>query len=221
MDELPVAPPDPTPRPAADDAKDQTYMLAALSPKTLQRLRFPLGELTKPEVRAIAREHDLPVADKADSQDLCFIAGTGRERFLAKHGGLKERPGDVLDAAGAKLGEHRGHFHYTVGQRRGLPVQRPEPLYVLSTDAKSNTITLGPREALATQRVNLRGIRLHAGDATAVDGVRLRYHARIVPCRLEPGGSVSLHEPFSAPAPGQTAVLLSGDVVIGCATIAA
>lgn len=207
-------------RAAADDAKDQTYMLAALSRKTLRRLRFPLGELTKPEVRAIAREHELPVADKADSQDLCFIAGTGRERFLAKHGGLREKPGDVLDARGQKLGEHRGHFHYTVGQRRGLPVQRPEPLYVLGTDAKSNTITLGPREALETDRVNLKGIRLHGRDATAVDGVRLRYHARIVPCRLEPN-AVALHEPFSAPAPGQTAVLLSGDVVIGCATIAA
>jgi tRNA-specific 2-thiouridylase len=208
-------------RAAADDAKDQTYMLAALGRRTLERLRFPLGELSKPEVRAIAREHDLPVASKPDSQDLCFLAGTGRERFLARHGGLRERPGAVLDAAGNTLGTHRGHFHYTVGQRRGLPVQRPEPLYVLGTDARSNTITLGPRDALDVTDVPLRGIRLHGdADATAVDGVRLRYHARIVPCRLEPAGVV-LHEPFSAPAPGQTAVLLSGDVVIGCATIAA
>jgi tRNA-uridine 2-sulfurtransferase len=204
-------------RAAADDAKDQTYMLAALGRATLRRLRFPLGELTKPEVRALAREHDLPVASKPDSQDLCFLAGTGRERFLARHGGLRERPGDVLDPAGAVLGRHRGHFHYTVGQRRGLPVQRPEPLYVLETDARSNTITLGPREALDVDRVPLRGIRLHR-DAAEVDGVRLRYHARIVPCRLEPT-EVVLDEPFSAPAPGQTAVLLAGDVVIGCATI--
>jgi tRNA-specific 2-thiouridylase len=204
-------------RAAADDAKDQTYMLAALGRRTLGRLRFPLGEITKPEVRAIAREHDLPVASKPDSQDLCFLAGTGRERFLARHGGLREREGDVLDADGAVLGRHRGHFHYTVGQRRGLPVQRPEPLYVLDTDARANTITVGPREALDVQRVPLRGIRLHR-DASAVDGVRLRYHARIVPCRLEPDG-VALSEPFSAPAPGQTAVLLAGDVVIGCATI--
>jgi tRNA-specific 2-thiouridylase len=204
-------------RAAADDAKDQTYMLAALGRATLRRLRFPLGELTKPEVRALAREHDLPVASKPDSQDLCFLAGTGRERFLARHGGLRERPGDVLDPAGAVLGRHRGHFHYTVGQRRGLPVQRPEPLYVLETDARANTITLGPRAALDVDRVPLRGVRLHA-DAAAVDGVRLRYHARIVPCRLEPT-EVVLDEPFSAPAPGQTAVLLAGDVVIGCATI--
>jgi tRNA-specific 2-thiouridylase len=207
-------------RAAADDAKDQTYMLAALGRRTLARLRFPLGELTKPEVRALAREHELPVADKADSQDLCFLAGTGRERFLARHGNLSERPGDVLAQDGTHLGTHRGHFHYTVGQRRGLPVQRPEPLYVLATDARSNTITLGPREALDVTHVALKGIRLHGRDAAAVDGVRLRYHARIVPCRLEPG-AVALGEPFSAPAPGQTAVLLSGDVVIGCATIAA
>jgi tRNA-specific 2-thiouridylase len=204
-------------RAAADDAKDQTYMLAALGRRTLGRLRFPLGELTKPEVRALAREHELPVASKPDSQDLCFLAGTGRERFLARHGGLRERPGDVLDAGGAPIGRHRGHFHYTVGQRRGLPVQRAEPLYVLETDARANTITLGPRDALDVDRVALRGIRLHR-DAAAVDGVRLRYHARIVPCRLQ-AGAVVLGEPFSAPAPGQTAVLLAGDVVIGCATI--
>jgi tRNA-specific 2-thiouridylase len=206
-------------RAAADDAKDQTYMLAALGRRTLARLRFPLGELTKPEVRAIAREHDLPVASKPDSQDLCFLAGTGRERFLARHGGLRETPGDVLDAAtGAILGTHRGHFHYTVGQRRGLPVQRPEPLYVVRTDARANTITLGPRAALEVDRVALRGIRLHGRDASEVDGVRLRYHSAVVPCRLEPG-AVALERPFSAPAPGQTAVLLAGDVVIGCATI--
>lgn len=204
-------------RAAADDAKDQTYMLAALGRPTLERLRFPLGELSKPEVRAIAREHDLPVASKPDSQDLCFLAGTGRERFLERHGGLRERPGDVLDAEGVVLGTHRGHFHYTVGQRRGLPVQRPEPLYVVGTDAHANTITLGPRTALDVEFVALRGVRLHR-DASEVDGVRLRYHARVVPCRLEPGG-VALAEPFSAPAPGQTAVLLAGDVVIGCATI--
>ncbi|MCW2986488.1 MAG: mnmA, partial [Conexibacter sp.] len=205
-------------RAAADDAKDQTYMLAALGRRTLARLRFPLGELTKPQVRALAREHDLPVASQPDSQDLCFLAGTGRERFLARHGGLRERDGDVLAADGAVLGRHRGHFHYTVGQRRGLPVQQAEPLYVLQTDARANTVTVGPREALEVDRVALRGIRLHR-DAAEVDGVRLRYHARIVPCRLEPAG-VALAEPFSAPAPGQTAVLLAGDVVIGCATIA-
>jgi tRNA-specific 2-thiouridylase len=205
-------------RMAADPAKDQTYMLAALGRATLARLRFPLGELTKPQVRALAREHALPVAGKPDSQDLCFLAGTGRERFLARHGGLRERPGDVLDAGGRVLGRHRGHFNYTVGQRRGLGVHAPEPLYVVRTDARANTVTVGPRDALQTDAVALRGVRLHRA-ADAVDAVKLRYRAAPVPCRLE-GDTALLGAPFSAPAPGQTAVLLAGDVIVGCATIA-
>jgi tRNA-specific 2-thiouridylase len=204
-------------RAAADPAKDQTYMLAALARATLQRMRFPLGELTKPRVREIAREHALPVADKPDSQDLCFLAGTGRARFLARHGGVSERPGDIVDRAGRVLGRHRGHFLFTVGQRRGLGVHAPEPLYVLDTDARANTVTVGPKAALAVDRVALRGVRLHR-DAEAVDGVRLRYHAAVLPCRLQ-DDAVLLSEPFSAPAPGQTAVLLAGDVVVGSATI--
>jgi tRNA-specific 2-thiouridylase len=204
-------------RAAADPAKDQTYMLAALSRATLQRMRFPLGELTKPRVRELAHAHGLAVADKPDSQDLCFLAGTGRERFLQRHGGMRERPGDVVDRSGEVLGRHRGHFHFTVGQRRGLGVHAVEPLYVLGTDARSNTVTVGPKAALDVDRVALRGVRLHR-DAAAVDGVRLRYHAPILPCRLE-DDAVLLSEPFSAPAPGQTAVLLAGDVVVGSATI--
>jgi len=204
-------------RAAADPAKDQTYMLAALSRATLRRMRFPLGELTKPRVRELAREHALSVAEKPDSQDLCFLAGTGRERFLARHGGMGERPGDVVDRSGQVLGRHRGHFHFTVGQRRGLGVHATEPLYVLGTDARANTVTVGPRAALDVDRVALRGVRLHR-DAGAVDGVRLRYHAAVLPCRLEED-AVVLSQPFSAPAPGQTAVLLAGDVVVGSATI--
>jgi tRNA-specific 2-thiouridylase len=204
-------------RAAADPAKDQTYMLAALSAATLQRMRFPLGELTKPRVREIAREHALTVAEKPDSQDLCFLAGTGRQRFLERHGGIRERPGDVVDRSGQVLGRHRGHFHFTVGQRRGLGVHATVPLYVLGTDARANTVTVGPKAALDVDRVALRGVRLHR-DAGAVDGVRLRYHAAVLPCRLQ-DDAVVLSQPFSAPAPGQTAVLLAGDVVVGSATI--
>jgi tRNA-specific 2-thiouridylase len=204
-------------RAAADPAKDQTYMLAALSRATLQRMRFPIGELTKPEVRALAREHGLAVAEQPDSMDLCFLAGTGRERFLERHGGMRERPGDLIDRSGTVLGRHHGHFHFTVGQRRGLGAHGPEPVYVLATDARANTVTVGPKAALAVDRVRLRGVRLHR-EAGAVDGVRLRSHAAVVPCRLE-DDAVVLSSPFSAPAPGQTAVLLAGDVVVGSATI--
>src|SRR5919199_3953136 len=164
-------------RRAADAAKDQSYMLAALARATLDRLRFPLGELRKPEVREIAGEHGLPVASKADSQDLCFLAGTGRARFLAKHGALRERPGDIVDRAGRRLGRHRGHHHFTVGQRRGLRIGgEDEPLYVLRTDPRANTVTVGPKAALATTTVSLRGVRLHA-DETEVDAVKLRYRS--------------------------------------------
>lgn len=205
-------------RAAADGDKDQSYMLAGLSRETLARLRFPLGELTKPQVRALAAEHGLEVAQKADSQDLCFLAGTHRARFLARHGGLREQPGDIVDREGRVLGRHKGHFHYTVGQRRGLGVHAPEPLYVLATDARTNTVTVGPREALATDRVRLSGLRLHR-DADEVDAVKLRYRADPVPARLR-GDVVELERPFPGAAPGQTAVLLAGDVIIGCATIA-
>ncbi|MGZ8634742.1 MAG: tRNA 2-thiouridine(34) synthase MnmA, partial [Solirubrobacteraceae bacterium] len=205
---------------AADPAKDQAYMLAGLSRATLARLRFPLGDLDKAQVRALAAEHDLPVASKPDSQDLCFLAGTGRAAFLARHGGLGERPGDVVDVAGRVLGRHRGAHRFTVGQRRGLDVGgTPEPLYVVRTDTGANTVTVGPRAALVTAGVRVRDARLHA-PASEVRAVKLRSHAPAVPCTLR-GDTIELHEPVDGTAPGQTAVFLRGDAVLGCATIAA
>ena len=202
---------------AVDPAKDQTYMLAALHRDALARLRFPLGEHTKAHVRALAQQAGLEVADKPESQDLCFLAGTGREVFLARHGGLRERPGDIVDRAGRVLGRHRGHHGFTVGQRKGLGVAATEPLYVLATDARANTVTVGTRAELATSTVRVRGLRLHGAEP---DAVRLRYHAPALGCRLE-GNRIHLDEPFDGAAPGQTAVFLRGDAVVGCATIAA
>jgi tRNA-specific 2-thiouridylase len=196
-------------RRAADPAKDQTYMLAALGRGSLARLRFPRGDLPdKAAVREIARAAGLPVAGKADSQDLCFLAGTGRARFLARHGGLRERPGDILDRGGRRLGRHRGHHHFTVGQRRGLGIGgEDEPLYVLATDARANTVTVGPRTALATTTVPVRGVRLHT-DAAEVDAVKLRYRSPAVACRLD-AETLRLAEP------------VHGVAVVGCATIVA
>ena len=213
-------------RAAADPAKDQTYMLAAVSPRTLSRLRFPLGDLTKPQVRALAAEADLPVASKAESQDLCFLAGTGKTAFLARHGDVRDTPGDLVDQAGRVLGRHDGHHRFTVGQRKGLRLAAPEPLYVLAKDAASNRVTVGPRSALATRAVSVRGARLlRAG--TEVDAVKLRYRSRAVPCRVADDVGPGLHKrlelalevPVDGAAPGQTACLLSGDVVVGYGTI--
>jgi tRNA-uridine 2-sulfurtransferase len=208
----------------ADAAKDQSYMLAALPPELLGRLAFPLTEMTKAEVRAVAEHHRLPVARKAESQDLCFLAGQGKRGFLRRHGGLRDRDGAVLDRAGRTLGRHRGHHNFTVGQRRGIGVSADEPLYVIATDAAANTVTVGTRADLQTRRIDVRDAVLHR-DGARVDGVRLRYHSRTLPARVEaaagrhPALSIELGEAFTAASPGQTAVLLAGEAVVGHGTI--
>ena len=210
-------------RTAVDPAKDQSYMLAAVAPATLARLRFPLGGLTKPEVRALAREAGLAVADKRESQDLCFLAGTGKAAFLARHGGVRDRPGAILDRAGREVGGHAGAHHFTVGQRKGIGVAAAEPLYVLATDARANTVTVGPRAALAAGSVAVRDAVLHRPE-DEVDRVKLRYRARPLPCRVTAHGNrtltVALDEPADGPAPGQVACLMRGDVVVGHGVIA-
>jgi tRNA-uridine 2-sulfurtransferase len=186
-------------------------------------MRFPLAELTKPEVRAIAAERGLEVAGRAESQDLCFLAGEGKRGFLRRHAGLGERRGAIVTREGAVVGEHAGQHEFTVGQRRGLGIGGGEPRYVLRTDAASNTVTVGPREALETGAVRIHGVRLHR-DAARVDGVRLRYHSPVRACgvRVEGGGeaTVELAEPAARVAPGQLACLLDGDLVVGHGTIA-
>jgi len=211
---------------ASDRAKDQSYMLAALPPALLERVRFPLTELSKPEVREIAARHGLSVARKPESQDLCFLAGQGKQKFLRRHAGLGEREGKVLDRAGRAIGRHRGHHNFTVGQRRGIGVSSPEPLYVLATDAAANTVTVGTREDLATRRVRIRDAVLHR-DGSRVDAVKLRYHATAVPAAVGAAGrgghaelELELGEPFDAASPGQAAVLLSGEAIVGHGTIA-
>jgi tRNA-uridine 2-sulfurtransferase len=212
---------------ASDQAKDQSYMLAALPPTLLHRLRFPLTELTKPEVREIAARHDLSVARKPESQDLCFLAGQGKAKFLRRHGGLGDREGAVLDRAGRAIGRHRGHHNFTVGQRRGIGVSADEPLYVVATDAEDNTVTVGGRKEIEAHAVRLRNAILHR-DGGSVDAVRLRYRSRPVPAAAiaaETGRHgelrVELAEAFAGAAPGQTAVLMAGEAIVGHGTIAA
>jgi tRNA-uridine 2-sulfurtransferase len=211
---------------AADANKDQSYMLAALSPGLLRRVRFPLVELTKPEVREIAARHELAVAKKPESQDLCFLSGQGKGDFLRRHGGLREREGDVVDRSGKAIGRHRGHHNFTVGQRRGIGGGAEEPMYVLATDAAANTVTVGPRRDLMARTVRLRNAVLHR-EGDAVDAVCLRYRSHPVPAAIaaaDAGGyaelQVELGEDFAGASPGQTAVLLRGEAIVGHGTIA-
>jgi len=214
-------------RTARDVAKDQSYVLSGLTRESLARLRFPLGELNKGQVREIAREAGLSVAGRRDSQDLCFLAGTRQRTFLERHGGLGPRPGSILDGDGAVLGEHVGAHVYTIGQRHGLGLAAREPLFVLATDTQANTVTVGPRTALLASEVPIRDTVLHR-EAHCVDGVRVRAHGRRFPCRIDgdlPAGRYSraglmMDEPVERTAPGQLACLYAGDVVVGYGTIA-
>jgi tRNA-specific 2-thiouridylase len=211
---------------ALDEAKDQTYMLSGVRAETLARLRFPLADLTKPRVRELAAAAGLPVASKTESQDLCFLAGEGKRSFLERHGGLEDRPGEIVDADGSVLGRHRGFHNFTVGQRRGIGVGGGHPLYVLQTGADSNRVVVGSREDLARRRVRVRNALLRRpGDR--VDRVKLRYRARPIECEVRaPAGRhaelwLELGEAAYGVAPGQTACLMDGELVVGHATIAA
>jgi tRNA-specific 2-thiouridylase len=209
-------------RTATDANKDQSYMLARLEPAHLERLSFPLGGLTKEAVRALARYTGLPVADKRESQDLCFVAGLGGRAFLRRHGGTRlRRAGEIVDRDGRVLGRHDGQHNFTVGQRRGLRLSSPEPMYVLQKNAETGRVTVGPRDALLATRVPLADVRLHRGPE-AVDSVRLRYRAAPIRCRMRENGGqleLELERAATAVAPGQLACLMRGDCVVGEGTI--
>jgi tRNA-specific 2-thiouridylase len=212
-----------------DVAKDQSYMLAGVKPEVLSRMHLPLGELHKTQVREIAAEHGLLAAKTPDSQDLCFLAGTDRYAFLAKHGGLGVRPGNVVDTQGNVLGQHDGAHLYTVGQRKGLGVSLGVPTYVVRVDAKNNLVVVGSREDLMQAEVPLGGVRLWRQGAR-VNRVRLRSKQKPLACQLgeelaegRHGRTHLLLQDITdgGVAPGQSAVLMSDDRVVGVATILA
>jgi tRNA-specific 2-thiouridylase len=218
--------PSPLLQTAVDVSKDQSYVLSALAPESLAHMRFPLGDMHKPQARALAERAGLAVARKHDSQDLCFLAGTRRGEFLERHAGLGARPGQIVDRDGTLLGEHSGAHRYTVGQRHGLGISAAQPLYVLATDAAGNTVTVGPRDALLADRVTVTQATLHR-DAGCVDGVRVRAHGRLLACRV-PGElragahrrlAIELEEPAERTAPGQIACLYAGELVVGYGTV--
>jgi len=199
-------------------SKDQSYMLAQLDPEVLDRVRFPLGEQTKDETRAEARRAGLPAAERAESQEACFLAGDDYRAFLGRRG-LAARRGPIVDAEGRELGSHAGAWRFTPGQRRGIGVVAERPLYVLDTNAAANAVVVGPREALARTHVRAGG-RLYA--AVARVEARLRYRSAAVPATVSPtadGFELELDEPVYGVARGQAAVLYDGDAVVGCGTV--
>jgi tRNA-specific 2-thiouridylase len=211
---------------ALDPAKDQSYVLYSLTQRELSRLLFPLGGLAKAEARALCARRGLRTAQKKESQDICFAEKGGYAAFLEEELGLSAGPGDILDPEGKVIGRHKGVHRATIGQRRGLGLPGPRPLYVLGIDAKSNTITVGPQELLMSKG-------FLAGDLSFVSGepprgplecaVKTRYRQREAPAAIEPlaGGvaRVTFREPQSAAAPGQAAVFYQGDTVLGGGTV--
>jgi tRNA-specific 2-thiouridylase len=205
---------------AADERKDQSYMLATLDPAHLARIAFPLGEQDKDATRAEAAAAGLAVAERRDSQEACFLAGGDYRDFLERHGGLSAREGPVVDEDGRELGRHDGLWRYTPGQRRGLGVSSPEPLYALRGDSRTNTLVVGPRESLAVRTLTAAG-SLHVPVDRA--DVKVRHRSPATPADVEAtraGFALQLHEPAYGVATGQIAALYEGDAVVGAGTIA-
>ena len=211
----------------ADLAKDQTYFLFGLTQEQLSRTLFPLGRLTKPEVREVARAHGLALAEKPDSQEICFIPGGDYKQFLAAYleeqgERVSETAGELASSSGEVLGRHAGIFNFTVGQRKGLGVSSHAPLYVLSIDPASHRVTVGADAELATRTLHARGLNwISISTPTAPMRVRVKIRHRHEPAwaTIEPAGPdeilAAFDEPQRAVTPGQSAVFYDGDEVVG------
>jgi tRNA-specific 2-thiouridylase len=211
----------------ADLAKDQTYFLFGLAQEQLAHTLFPLGRLTKPEVREIARQHGLALAEKPDSQEICFIPGGDYKQFLTAYleeqgEKLPETAGEMVSSDGAVLGHHEGIFNFTVGQRKGLGVSSPTPLYVIQIDPATHRVTIGADEDLATRSLRARGLNwISIPELTAPMRVKIKIRHRHEPAgaTLEPAAAdevrATFDEPQRAVTPGQSAVFYDGDEVVG------
>jgi len=203
---------------AADEAKDQSYMLARLDPSKLDRVWFPLGDQSKEATRAEAARAGLSAATRAESQEACFLAGDDYRVFLERRG-LSPRRGPIVDESGRELGSHDGHWQFTPGQRRGLGVTATRPLYALRTTAATNTVVVGPHESLARTSVTATG-RLYVPVARVE--AKVRYRSAAVGATVEPtarGFRLDLDEAAYGVAPGQTAVLYEDGAVVGAGIV--
>jgi tRNA-specific 2-thiouridylase len=212
---------------SADEDKDQTYFLWVLDQEQLSHTRFPLGDLTKPQVRRIAAQLGLPTADKPESQEICFVPAGDYRTLLEERRGYAGEPGPILDADGTRVGTHTGYAHYTVGQRHGLGVALGEAVYVREVQPATNTLVIGRREEVAASQFAVEGRRFVAGLPPAERfsaSVRIRHRAPDVPAEITLVGddrfAVETAQPVWAPAPGQGAVLYQDEVCLGGGRIA-
>jgi tRNA-specific 2-thiouridylase len=206
---------------AADAHKDQSYFLFGVRPEVLARVRFPLGDLTKDQVRAAARRLGVPNADKPESQEICFIPDGDHKSFVERHGGAGKPGAIVDDASGAVVSAHAGTHNFTIGQRRGLPGGAGDRRFVLRIDAATGTVHVGPREQLGRTSLRVSDVRWLAAAPSARlrCAVQIRHHAVPAPAWVSASADgavdVELDEPAMGVAPGQAAVFYDAAIVIG------
>src|SRR6185437_16236375 len=227
-------------RRAADGAKDQTYFLFGLTQAQLSRTRFPLGHMSKPQVRELARQHGLALAEKPDSQEICFVPGGDYKRFIDAYldeqgQQLPDTSGDLVTTSGRVLGRHEGIHNFTVGQRKGLGVATGSPLYVININGARGQVTVGGNDELLSRRLIARDLNWIAFDDLGEEvekepqgGLRVRAKIRHrhepAPATIEPAENgealVSFDDPQRAITPGQAVVFYQGDLVVGGGWIA-
>jgi tRNA-specific 2-thiouridylase len=207
---------------AADHSKDQSYVLHVLNQDKLQRALFPVGEYPKTEIRAIAEKFGLPTASRKDSQDLCFLAGEDYRNFLQRNAAEMLQPGEIVTRAGNVVGKHSGLANYTIGQRKGLGVASPIPLYVMTKNASTNTLVVGTHAELGFTELTARDVNWISGVAPQESFralVKIRYTAKEVEGQVTPLPDDQLRVKFDAPVrdvtAGQAAVIYAGEEMLG------
>jgi len=204
-----------------DEQKDQSYFLFTLNQEQMRMIRFPLGGLTKEEVREHAVRLGLRVAEKPESQDICFVPDGDYVRFLEEERGGGSLNGDIVHVSGRIVGQHQGIYRYTIGQRKGLGISWPEPLFVVGIDVDGKQVIVGEKKHLARSDFTVYATNWSRGkpDGDMNSHCRIRYRHREVPARVEPlpgnRAHVSLEQPQDGVTPGQAAVFYSGDEVVG------
>jgi tRNA-specific 2-thiouridylase len=215
---------------AIDDRKDQSYVLYTLSQEQLRFLQFPLGRLTKPEVRTLARGYGLPVADKAESQEICFVGNRSYADFVAERRPDVTVPGEIVNRSGDVLGQHRGLVHHTVGQRRGIGIAATKPYFVLQLDTESNRLVVGDRDEAQAVSISATDVSFTSGtwpSGPILSDIAVRYRgsparAEVTPVSERDGTATIVFPPEAGPiaSPGQAVVFYDGDEVLGGGTIA-